>query len=140
MCSECRAPPLRRSRSSAFSFRSRTAARRNVQTLIGSYVALSTRTLAMPAGNCRARGDCSSSSQGIGAEDSDRIGLVAQLHDRLGNGGIVRFALEVAEEHVAPQALAQRPRLDPAEVDPTARELAERVDQRPRMVGPQLGE
>src|SRR3954468_14096276 len=99
MCSECRAPPLRRSRSSAFSFRSRTAARRNVQTLIGSYVALSTRTLAMPAGNCRAPGACSSSSQGIGAKDPDRIGLPPQLRDRLGHGGIIPFALEVAEEH-----------------------------------------
>ena len=46
MCSEWSAPS-RRSSSSAFSLSSSTAARLNVQTLIGSYVALSTRTRAM---------------------------------------------------------------------------------------------
>src|SRR5215207_5002301 len=113
MCSEWRAPPFRRSSNSAFSFRSRTAARRNVQTLIGSYVALSTSTLAITAGNCRH----TASSHGIGAENPHRSGLRPQRRDCLGGGRIGLPALEIAEEHVAAEALPQGPRLDPGEVD-----------------------
>src|SRR3954452_5826147 len=53
----------------------------------------------------------------IAAQDPDRLRLAAQGLDRLGHGGVALVALEVAEEHVAPESLAQRPGLDSRQVD-----------------------
>src|SRR3954470_20579680 len=76
----------------------------------------------------------------IAPEDPDGFGLATQRVDGLGHPGIVPAALEVAEEHVAPEAAAQRPRFDPGEVDVPARELRERLDQGARVVGAELRE
>src|SRR3954452_8291557 len=48
----------------------------------------------------------------IAAQDRDRLRLAGQSLDRLGHRRVTLVALEVAEEHVAPESLAQRPRLD----------------------------
>src|SRR3954454_23364146 len=115
MCSEWIAPS-RRSSSSAFSFKSSTAARLSVQTLIGSYVALSTSTRAiLPANSTHAR--AGNSVGRVGAEDPHRFGLAAKRLDRLGDDLLRETALEVAKEHVPAETLAQRARLDPTEVD-----------------------
>src|SRR5690349_14190783 len=107
MCSEWRTAPSRRSRSSAFCFNSSTVARLNVQTLMGSYVALSTRPRAiLPGivGTAPAGQACSGDR--IAAEDANRLGLGAQRLHRRGDRGVVDPAFEVAEEHVAAEAAA----------------------------------
>ena len=48
--------------------------------------------------------------------------------------------VEVDEEHVAAEAAAQRPRLDPGQVDLAVGELGQRLDERAGMVVAELGE
>src|SRR6187551_1119671 len=135
MCSEWIAPS-RRSKSSAFSFNSSTAARLNVQTLIGSYVALSTSTRAILLANTTQ----ALLRDRIRAQNPDRPGLPAQRLEGIGDDGIAERPFEIAEEHVATQAAPQRPRLDSGQVDAATRELLQRLDQCPGVIRTQLGE
>src|SRR5918994_6769152 len=160
-----RSLPFPRSTTSAFAFSTRTAARRTVHTLIGSYVGLRTRTRLVP-GPCppvaeprpagvripwvrvacllmmgriltRGRTGPARNPDGlhrVAAQHPDRLRLDAQRLDRRGDDRILGRALEVEEEHVAAQAAAPGARLDPSQVDAAARELEQRLDQRPRVV------
>src|SRR5829696_9258296 len=110
---------------SAFSFRSRTVARRTVQTLMGSYVALSTSTRPpdqrprpSASGPCRGWSPSGTDPTGPGGtavailrevylrrgrerpEYAHRSRVRAQRLDRLRDRGVARIAVEIDEEHV----------------------------------------
>ena len=55
-----------------------------------------------------------------------------QAHHRVGHPLVGDVAVGVDDETVPPEAVADRPRLDQAEVDPAGRELLEHLDERPR--------
>src|SRR6185436_4665453 len=153
------------SSTSAFSFSSSTTARRTVQTLIGSNVALrtSTRPDSRPRRRCSGGGadpTCAGGTDAVAAmtvgrsvagdyvpfdrcaaarkppragaiglcgrkraEHAQVLDVAAQRGEGLGDRSVVVAAFEVGEEHVAPEPLLARARLDPREVDAAQREL-----------------
>src|SRR4051794_39595511 len=134
-----------RSSSSAFALSRRTTARRTEQTLIGSYVAFRTSTRPLPS---RPRRGCSESGvddtgpggdcmtvrgsipgvpvhlrRWIRAKAAHLLAVRREPADRFGDRCVAVAALQVGEEHVAPEPLFARARLDLGQVDPAESEL-----------------
>src|SRR5437588_3062328 len=136
---------------SAFSFSNSTTARRTVQTLIGSKVALrtSTRPPSRPRRWCSS-GDADPTGVGVvvpmagasvaraypvSGNDSCALGrwkraqyahhldVLAQPGESLGDMLLGVAPLEIQEEHVVPEPLLARPRFYPREVHPAGGEL-----------------
>src|SRR3981189_3705755 len=110
-----------RSRISARDFKTSTVARRTVQTLIGSNVALRTRTRP-PVGlaDTSPRNFTEESGGGGrgGAEDLHPAHAATQRVERVGDVRVAGDAFEIGEEHVvAEAAYAPRTGLDLGQVD-----------------------
>ena len=138
------------SMTSAFSLSSSTVARRTVQTLIGSYVALSTSTRPpdqrprpSASGPCRGWSPSGTDPSGPGGtavailrasvayggrlrerpEHAHGLGVGAQRLDRLGDRGRRRRGRRGRRRTCRAEALAARPRLDARQVDAAEGEL-----------------
>src|SRR4051794_33258101 len=120
--SECSSQPAR-SMTSAFSLSRSTTARRTVQTLIGSNVAL--RTSTRPDARCSISGSGYRESRRlrVGPQHPHAVAVRLQRRDRLGDLRFVGAPLAVGEEEVVAELLARRARLDLDEVDAAEGEL-----------------
>src|ERR1700744_5738497 len=70
-----------------------------------------------------------------GAQDLEPLDPRRQPFQTGGDRRILLVALEVDEEHVAPEALLARARLDASEVDAALRELRQAGHEPPRRLG-----